>query len=330
MAGYTHSPSHDRAALADLKWHGQGLVRPECVLLTAKGDMYTADWRGGVAHTESNGRQQLIQAHAIDGELLRPNGIALRSDGSFLIAHLGEQHGGVFRLQRNGETTLFLREVEGLALPPTNFVTEDVFGRVWITVSTRQKPRALGYRKTCNDGFIILVDRAGARIVADGLGYTNECLLDRSEKWLYVNETFARRLSRFAVRSDGSLGEKQVVTEFGAGIFPDGLALDEAGGIWVVSIVSNSVLRVLPDGTTQRWLEDADSDYVAWVEQAYQSDTMGRAHLDRPQTTTLRGISSLAFGGPDLRTGYLGCLAGNAVATLPMPYRGVPPIHWHF
>jgi sugar lactone lactonase YvrE len=45
-----------------------------------------------------------------------------------------------------------------------------------------------------------MVDTRGARIVADGLGYTNECAIDISGQWLYVNETFSRRLSRFPVR----------------------------------------------------------------------------------------------------------------------------------
>jgi hypothetical protein len=44
----------------------------------------------------------------------------------------------------------------------------------------------------------------------------------------------------------------------------------------------------------------------------------------------LRNISSLAFGGPDLRTGYLGCLLGESVATLRMPVAGHPPIHWNY
>jgi sugar lactone lactonase YvrE len=48
-----------------------------------------------------------------------------------------------------------------------------------------------------SDGFIVRVDDAGARIVADGLGYTNEVQLDPSGERLYVNETFGRRLSRW-------------------------------------------------------------------------------------------------------------------------------------
>jgi sugar lactone lactonase YvrE len=322
------------ASLKVLAWTGQALVRPECVLATARGDLFTSDWRSGVAHIRPDGSQTFYAAQQVDGEGLKPNGIALRKDGSFLLAHLGTEHGGVFSLQRNGQTRPVLTEVDGLTLPPTNYPLEDAQGRLWITVSTRLTPRALGYRNTCSDGFIVCMDDPAdpksARIAADGLGYTNEIAFDPSGQWLYVNETFTRRLSRFAMRSDGSLGSKQIVTEFGTGTYPDGMAFDVEGNVWVVSIVSNRVIRVLPSGEQQIWLEDVDADHLAWVEQVYQSHSMGRPHLDGVKSKQLRNISSLAFGGRDLRTGYLGCLLGENIANLDMPVAGHPPIHWNY
>jgi sugar lactone lactonase YvrE len=316
--------------LAALQWTGRVLQRPECVLATAAGDLYTADWRGGVAHIAPDGSQSLYVAQAVDGETLKPNGIALLKDGSFLLAHLGAERGGVYRLWRDGRTEPILQEVQGQDLPPTNFVIEDGAGRTWITVSTRLAPRALGYRRSCDDGFIVVVDEHGARIAADGLGYTNECAIHPSGRWLYVNETFGRRLSRFPLRADGSLGRKELVAEFGAGVFPDGLAFDSEGTAWVVSIVSNRVIRVAPDGNQTVWLEDSDAAHLAWVEAAYLSDAMGRSHLDVVKSRVLSNISSLAFGGTDLRTGYLGCLLGDSLATLAMPVAGHPPVHWNF
>jgi sugar lactone lactonase YvrE len=211
----------------DLRFVGSGLVRPECVLANAAGDLFTADWRGGVAHLRPDGSQVLYAGPGPGGLALKPNGIALLRDGSFLLTHLGNDEGGVYRLARDGQVTPWLLRVDGVDLPPTNFVVEDAAGRFWITVSTRLKPRALGYRRSCDDGFIVRVDARGAAIVADGLGYTNEVAVHPDGKWLYVNETFARRLSRFALHADGSLGVKEVVTEFGPGTFPDGLAFDE-------------------------------------------------------------------------------------------------------
>lgn len=317
-------------SLDDVQWVGAGLVRPECVLATASGDIYTADWRGGVAHIRPDGSQDLYLGHHVDGEALKPNGIALLRDGSFLLAHLGAQRGGVFQLQRDGQTRPFLQTVDGEDLPPSNFVVQDMQGRIWITVSTRLTPRALGYRRSCNDGFVVMVDGKGARIVADGLGYTNECQVDPSGQWLYVNETFSRRLSRFPIASDGSLGAKDVVTEFGVGVYPDGLAFDSDGFAWVVSIVSNSVIRVGPDGTQQLYLQDIEPAHLAWVESAFETNEMGRPHLDGVKSRVLRNTSSLAFAGADLRTGYLGCLLGDAIAKIQMPVAGHPPVHWNY
>jgi sugar lactone lactonase YvrE len=311
-------------------WHGSGLQRPECVLATSDGSLYCADWRSGVARVLADGRQVFYAASTVDGERLKPNGIALCADGSFLLAHLGDERGGVFRLQRSGETTPVVTHVDGQELPPTNYPLLDASGRLYFTVSTRLKPRALGYRRTCNDGFIALHDDRGTRIVADGLGYTNEIAFDASGKWLYVNETFARRLSRFQVNSDGSLGQKEVFIEFGAGTFPDGMAFDEAGSIWIVSIVSNRLIRVDPNGQQTVWLEDADPEHLATVEAAYLDASMGRSHLDGIRSKALRNISSIAFGGADRRTGYLGCLLGDRITSLKMPVSGLAPLHWSY
>lgn len=328
----TDSEHAANAQLSHIDWFGSALSRPECVLTTAKGDMYTADWRanGGVAHTMANGSSVLYAAQTVDGQVLRPNGIALLADGSFLLTHLGAEQGGVFQLFRDGRTEPYLRTVQGVDLPPTNFVVQDKLGRTWVTVSTRLMPRALGYTASCNDGFIVLIDSRGARIVADGLGYTNECALDPSGQWLYVNETFSRKLSRFAIAANGDLGEKQVVTTFGHSTYPDGLAFDAMGDVWVVSIISNRVIRVSQDGTQSLWLEDCDTGHLDIVEAAYQASVLGRPHLDTVKSQQLKNISSIAFGGADLQTGYLGCLLGDAVARLRMPVPGLAPVHWHY
>ena len=309
---------------------GTGLVRPECVLATASGDLYTADWRGGVAHLRPDGSQALYAGTLPDGRKPRPNGIALRPNGNFLLADLGEALGGVFELARDGLVRSVVLRADGIDLPPTNFVHEDAQGRIWITVSTRHRPRAAAYRADVADGFIVMADERGARIVADGLGYTNEALPSPDGQFLYVNETFSRRLTRFRIGSDGSLNAREAVTTFGAGTFPDGLAFDIEGGVWITSIVSNRVIRVAPDGSQQTMLEDNDPAHLAWVEQAYCGATMDRPHLDQIKSTRLRNISSLAFGGPDLRTAYLGCLLGDSIARFRTPVAGAPPVHWNY
>ncbi len=317
--------------LASLRWVGSGLVRPECVLTTARGDIFTADWRGGVAHLRPDGTSTFYGGTLPDGGALRPNGIALLADGSFLLAQLGADDGGVYRLTRDGLVEPWLTEVAGQPLPPTNFVVQDAEGRTWITVSTRRRPRALGYRADCDDGFVVRVDRHGAAaIVADGLGYTNEAALHPSGRWLYVVETFARRLSRFELHADGSLGARELVCAFGSGSFPDGLAFDEEGAAWVAGVVSNRLIRVAPDGSQEVWLQDVDAGHLAAVEAAYLAGTMGRPQLDTVRSRCLRNISSIAFAGADRRQALLGCLLGDRLACIAMPVPGVAPTHWNF
>ncbi len=312
-----------------LRFLGTGLARPECVLAGANGRLYASDWRGGVSVLEPDGSQWSVLAGDAGFEL-RPNGIALLPDGAFLVCHLGEASGGVFRLEAGGELRPFLLEVDGMALPPTNYAHLDHAGRTWITVSTRLVPRARGYRADHADGFIVLVDERGARIVADALGYTNECQVHPDGRRLFVNETFSRRLTAFDIGVDGSLSNRRTAAEFGDGTFPDGLAFDTDGDAWITSIVSNRVIRVRADGRQDVILEDSDPVHLATVESAYREGRMDRPHLDRTVSERLRNVSSLAFGGADLRTAYLGCLLGDNIACMPAPVAGFPPTHWRF
>ncbi len=310
---------------------GHGLNRPECVVAHRTGLLFAPCWDdpGGVSIIEPDGtiRHVLAKGRA---EPLRPNGIALLDGGSFLVAHLGETDGGVYRLAADGTCTPVLTEVDGAPLPPTNFVLADAKGRLWVTVSTRLRPRTRGYRGDHADGFIVLLDGGEARVVADNLGYTNECAIDQSGRRLYVNETFGRRISTFDIEDDGQLTNKQVVAAFGSGVFPDGLALDVDGGLWITSIVSNRLLRVAPDGTVDTVLDGGDPQHVATVEDAYHANELDGPHLSTVGRSPFGNISNMAFGGPDLRSGFLGCLLNDHIFRLHLPIAGLPMPHWDF
>lgn len=309
---------------------GADLQRPECILTTACGDLYTSD-RRGVVHTRADGSTTLYTGRSadIDGALA-PNGIAMEPDGSFLVAHLGPAQGGIFRLHRDGALEPHLQEVDGTALPPTNFVIRDGAGRVWVTVSTRAIPRDLDYRPDAADGFIVLADDRGTRIVADGLGFTNECAPSADGRWLYANETFTRRLSRFPIRRDGSLGEKEVVAEFGPGDFPDGLALDVDGNVWVACVVGNTILRVDPAGRVTTWIDAGVPEHVAALEDAYLGRSLTTKHMTGAGGSPLGNCSTVAFGGPEHRTAYVGSLVNDHVLRFEAPAAGVEPPHWRF
>jgi hypothetical protein len=98
----------------------------------------------------------------------------------------------------------------------------------------------------------------------------------------------------------------------------------------VVSVISNRILRIAPDRTVATLLEDADAEHVAWIERAYAANEIGRPHVDQIKSRLLRNISSIAFGGRDRRTVYLGCLLDDAIYTFRSPVPGLAPAHWNW
>lgn len=280
-------------------------------------------------HITPNGTQRPIGRSAeVDGTAFVPNGFARLADRSFLIANMGET-GGVWRLLPDGTLSPYLREADGEHLQATNFVLRDREGRIWITVTTRRWPISDAFGPDVADGYVVLVEGGAARIVADGLAFANELRVDPSGRFLYVVETMARRVSRFAIRSDNRLGQREAFTTFGLGTFPDGIAFDAEGHLWVASIVSNRLYRVNPAGEQEIVLEDSDPDYLARIEEKMAAGSLSREDMQSPPSKILKNISSIAFGGPDLRTIYLGSLGGDKVASFRTPVAGYPPAHWY-
>ena len=317
-----------------------GLQRPECVLTHSSGSVFVSDRRGGVLGIRQDGTHNLIGGPTLIGNsnpaarpALLPNGIAIQRDGAFLVANLGEQ-GGVWRIAPDGVASPWLMEVDGRPIHRVNFVMNDVSDsndkqdRVWACISATDGSDAYPLRTAT--GYIVLRDASGTRVVADGLHYTNECRVSLDGQFLYVNETFGRRLSRFRIGKTGDLTGRETVASFGDGDFPDGLALDAEGGAWVVCVGSNRVYRIAPDGKKLTVIDDAVPATAKQLEAAFVAGTLNRPQLSAARGHRLQNITSLAFGGADLRTAYMGCLAGDSLATFRSPVAGVQPVHWNW
>ena len=83
---------------------------------------------------------------------------------------------------------------------------------------------------------------------AKDLVFPNGTVVTADKKTLIVAETFASRLTRYDIKSDGSLDNRAVWAELPEGAVPDGICLDEAAGIWVASPTSNECLRIEQGG----------------------------------------------------------------------------------
>lgn len=312
--------------LSSLNYLGNALQRPECVLCTKDGSVFTSNWSGGVTHIAPNQEQHnyLAKQSSID---LKPNGFAITGKHSFLLANLGVD-GGVWELSKDGKLNPLITRIDGQDLPPCNYVMIDQQERIWISISTRHTPRDKAYRKTIFDGFIICIDGHRARIVTDDLGYVNEVQISPCQNYLYCNETFGQQLSRFAILPNGDLGPKEVITQFANHVFPDGLTFDEEGFAWVTSIISNQVIRVSRDGSQELILEDCEPDHILRAQSAFAITGLSREHLDQTPAKYLKNVSSLAFGGIQRDIAYMGCLLDDKIAFIRAHVRGVKPYHW--
>ncbi|NQW11742.1 MAG: SMP-30/gluconolactonase/LRE family protein [Alphaproteobacteria bacterium] len=320
----------------DVTVFGAGLSRPECVACTAAGAIWVShalpDGGGGVAQLDADGTPYPILAGDGAPDDLMPNGWSMEPGGSFLLANLGDS-GGVWRLRPDGGCEPVLLEIDGLAVPPVNFVHRDEAGRLWISVSTWRIPRDRAFHRDVADGFIIRMDAADrpdtARIAADGLGYSNEVKVDPSGAYLYANETMARRLSRYRL-IDRGLGPRETVVDYLDGVIPDGFEFDAEGGIWCASVMSNRLVRVAPDGGQRVILEDCDHDAISKAMARWRDGSFSRQDMNIGAARKLANIASVTFGGSDLKTVYLGSLAGAGLITFRSPVAGAVPPHWAF
>ncbi len=313
-----------RLDLAELSFYGQNLSRPESVLAEPDGTLWTSDNRGGVTRIDPDGRQQTVGR--IEGE---PNGLAMDPEGRIYIADIATGH--IYRLYRDGHHQVVLDGVgEQRPLGAANFVFIDSQDRLWISVSTREIPWFVAAAHPRPDGYIVLVDEKGPRIVADGLYFPNEIRMDAAERYLYVAETMKRRMLRYPVHPDGSLGPQEVFgpEDLGFGAYVDGFAFDAEGNLWLTLILRNALGILTPDGSYHTVFEDVNQPALENAQAKLDSGQLTPEEMFACVGPTLQFPASVTFGGPDLQTVYLGSLAMPHLVTFRSPVPGLPMRHW--
>ena len=249
----------------DIKFIGKNLQRPECILAELNGTVWAADARGGLMKINADGTQQLHlenmisnlgnteiantkseiekdNARYIQAQGSLPNGICFDTNGDFIIANWGTNH--IERMTRDGKLTTILTEIDGVALCKTNFPLRDSKGKIWFTVTTKTEPWSNQINSREKDGYIAVIDKKGARIVADGLCGTNEIRFDDEEEWLYVVESTGKNISRFRVHQNGTLSNSEVYGPSQLDGFPDGFAFDAFGNLWITLIFTDILIAL--------------------------------------------------------------------------------------
>lgn len=305
-----------KLAAGDLLPFGQGLQRPECVWVDKEG-VWASDARGGVSRVFVDRNPDVL-----GGGIADPNGFSRRPDGSFVVAGLTD--GRLYQITPDGRTRVLLESFQGVPLGAVNYACSDGPHRIWLSVMTRHLPWVPAMQTRKRDGYILRIDgNARAEIVADGLDLTNEVKVSLDGCHLYAVETLGCRIVRFPIRADGSLGEKQRVgpDSLGRGALPDGLTFDPAGNIWVTIISQNAIHVIHRDGAMHVVYSDANVAAVDAIACAVEQRTGTLDHLLACMAVAgpLRLPTSLAFGGPDGRTVFVGSVGLTHLVTFRVP-----------
>ena len=170
--------------------------------------MYVPDWRGGVTRTR-DGRLAADLAGPQPAVELRPNGIAITCSMARSCSPTSRDAGGVWELRRDGALASLSDGDRAQSLTPSQLRRARRRSHVDFRQHVADAPAGRPGGQTSRTGSSCLSIAKGARIVADGLHYTNEVRPDPSGTWMYVVETFGRRLSRRRIAPNGDLAESE-------------------------------------------------------------------------------------------------------------------------
>jgi sugar lactone lactonase YvrE len=207
-----------------------------------EGRLWAADmFAGQVIAFAADGAAQVIMTVP---EVLA--GLGWMSDGGLLVV----TRGGRLLRQQTGLVTEVTSPLSDGPVP-CNEMTVDDQGRAYI-----------GLFGLAGGGLARVDPDGSARVVAKDMLLPNGQALSADGRTLIVAESAGQRLAAFTVGADGSLTGRRVWASFGepatattlpeviaqVSVWPDGIALDAVGAVWVANPFGREVLRVLEGG----------------------------------------------------------------------------------
>jgi sugar lactone lactonase YvrE len=178
-----------------------------------------------------------------------PTSLAPWGDGLLVLCH---RAGQLVALQKGLAVRRWRTTDDGVDLQDPNDSSADGRGGVYIS-----DPGVFARSARVTGAVLYLAPDGGLRRVADGLRYPNGVFVDRAEQALYVDEHLRRRILRYPIQPDGSLGAMQVFADLAVltpqvGAYeeagPDGLERGPDGNLYVCLYGEGRIARLTPDG----------------------------------------------------------------------------------
>jgi gluconolactonase len=248
------------------------------------GTLYLVDipW-GRIFRVDSKGVFSVVAEY--DGA---PNGLKIHRDGRVFVADFAR---GILELDpRSGRMTPVADRFEDRSFNGVNDLVFAGNGDLYFTdqgLSGLHDPSGRVFRLRASGTLELVLDHVPS---------PNGLVLDRAESTLYVNVTRDNAIWRIPLTPEGRAFKVGAFIRLSGGVGPDGLALDQQGGLAIAHL-----------GLGVVWLVSATGEPLA-----------------RINSCAGLGTSNLAFGGPDRRTLYITESETGQILKAHVPVAGWP------
>ena len=260
------------------------LDHPEGVAVASDGSVWCGGERGQLFRVDPDGTG-ITEVASTGGFCL---GLAVGPGGDLFVCDL--KHAAVFRVDTaSGRVERFADGAGGHRLRIPNYPAFDADGRLYVSDSHQFDRPGPGVFRFDRDG-------RGELWYGGDVTFANGLALGADGRHLYVAETFANRVFRIPVGDDGSAGAREEVAAT-PGAWPDGLAFDVDGNLYVGCYEPSQVLRVDPQGRVEVLFRELSAHLLAHpTNLAFRGTTMFTANLGRWHLTRLEvGAEGLAL-----------------------------------
>jgi len=177
-----------------------------------------------------------------------PGGLGFRPDGSLLIASADDR----LVLSYDGEMLTRIADLTDTAPASLGDMVVDDVGRAYVGCRAR------------DGGIIVRIDPDDTvTVVADDLDLPNGMVISADRSTLIVAESISRRLTAFTVdAADGSLSGRRVFADGLIGA-PDGIAMDDDGGVWTSLTLTCQFQRIVAGGAVTACIDVGDRTAIA-------------------------------------------------------------------
>ncbi len=255
------------------------LRHPEGIAVGVGGDIWCGGESGEIYRVSADG-SGIEQVASTGGFIL-----GLAFDEEHNLYACDQRHSAVFRLEaRTGRLDLFAKGGGGRKMRIPNYpVVDSLRNCLYVSDSYHPTERGPGvWRFDLDSG-------EGDLWYDRSMTFANGMALSSGKEYLYVAESFARRVVRIPIDEGGAPGEVEVFVE-GLDRVPDGLAFDVEGNLYVSCYEPSRIYRVSEEGDVALLIDDPEAHTLchptncAFRGRDLFASNLGRWHITRVPT----------------------------------------------